>query len=176
MNVDKDIGKDIMNKCLLLVTLLSALSVNAVQAFEGLAPTSSTQSERFKKGLETLNRINGEGSGERIVNTLTEVSPDIAKYAIEYGFGDLFNRTVLSDKTKELVIIANLAAMGNAQSQLKAHINAALNVGVSQEEIAEVMILTSAYSGFPAAINGTLALKDVLTKRNNAIKETYNDK
>lgn len=157
-----------MNKFLTVIVLLSAISVSVVsQAIENPAVTIQPQSERFVKGLETLNQINGDGSGEEIVDVLKDVSPDLAKYAIEYGFGDLFNRTVLSHKTKEMVIIANLAAMGNAQPQLKAHINAALNVGVSKEEIAEIMILTSAYAGFPAAINGTLALKSVLAGRKN---------
>lgn len=157
-----------MNKYLSVLVLLSAISVSAVsQAIENPAVITQPQSERFIKGLETLNQINGDGSGEKIVDVLKEVSPDLAKYAIEYGFGDLFNRTVLNHKTKEIVIIANLAAMGNAQPQLKAHINAALNIGVSKEEIAEIMILTSAYAGFPTAINSTLALKSVLTKRKN---------
>jgi len=157
-----------LNKYLSVLVLLSAISVSAVsQAIENPAVITQPQSERFIKGLETLNQINGDGSGEKIVDVLKEVSPDLAKYAIEYGFGDLFNRTVLNHKTKEIVIIANLAAMGNAQPQLKAHINAALNIGVSKEEIAEIMILTSAYAGFPTAINSTLALKSVLTKRKN---------
>jgi 4-carboxymuconolactone decarboxylase len=157
-----------LNKYLSVLVLLSAISVSAVsQAIENPAVITQPQSERLIEGLETLNQINGDGSGEKIVDVLKEVSPDLAKYAIEYGFGDLFNRTVLNHKTKEIVIIANLAAMGNAQPQLKAHINAALNIGVSKEEIAEIMILTSAYAGFPTAINSTLALKSVLTKRKN---------
>lgn len=157
-----------MNKCLVVIVLLNAISVSVVsQAIENPTVRAQPQSERFVKGLETLNKINGDGSGEKIVDALKDVSPDLAKYAIEYGFGDLFNRTVLNHKTKEMVIIANLAAMGNAQPQLKAHINAALNVGVSQEEIAEIMILTSAYAGFPAAFNGTLSLKTVLSERKN---------
>jgi len=157
-----------MNKYLSVLILLSAISASAVsQAIEKPAVITQLQSERFIKGLETLNQINGDGSGEKIVDVLKEVSPDLAKYAIEYGFGDLFNRTVLNHKTKEIVIIANLAAIGNAQPQLTAHINAALNIGVSKEDIAEIMILTSAYAGFPAAINGTLALKSVLTERKN---------
>ena len=68
----------------------------------------------------------------------------------------------MDNRTKEIAVVAALAAMGNAQPQLKVHINAALNVGVTQEEISEVMILMSVYAGFPSALNGTLALKEVL--------------
>ena len=71
----------------------------------------------------------------------------------------------MDNRTKEIAVVAALAAMGNAQPQLKVHINAALNVGVTQEEISEVMILMSVYAGFPSALNGTLALKEVLKER-----------
>lgn len=154
-----------MNIYILTVLLLSLCKVTSVYAYAESLVETQPISERFTEGIKRLNEINGEGSGEKIVNALKDVSPDLAKYAIEYGFGDLLSRKILAVKTKEMIIIANLAALGNAQPQLKAHINAALNVGVTQEEIAEIMILTSAYAGFPAAINGTLALKEVLIQR-----------
>lgn len=149
----------------LVLILLSLCKVTSVYAFAESSVQTRVVSERFVKGSKRLNEINGEGSAKKIVEALKNVSPDLATYAIEYGFGDLLSRKVMSVKTKEMIIIANLAALGNAQPQLKAHINAALNVGVTQEEIAEIMILTSAYAGFPAAINGTLILKSVLTER-----------
>ena len=55
--------------------------------------------------------------------------------------------------------------MGNARPQLKVHIKAALNVGVTAEEISEIMILMSVYAGFPSALNGTFALKEVLEEQ-----------
>ena len=63
-----------------------------------------------------------------------------------------------------MATIAALTAMGTATPQLKFHIKAALNIGVSQVEIREIMILMSVYCGFPAAINGTLALKGVINE------------
>ena len=63
-----------------------------------------------------------------------------------------------------MATIAALTAMGTAPSQLKFHIKAALNIGVSQIDIVEIMLLMSVYAGFPAAINGTLALKEVLNE------------
>tara|TARA_Y100001933_G_scaffold218027_1_gene225967 strand:- start:10459 stop:10926 length:468 start_codon:yes stop_codon:yes gene_type:complete len=125
----------------------------------------STKTQRFERGWKKLKEIDGE-AGEKVIESLKGVSPDLAKYTIEYPFGDVYSReTTLDNRTKEIAVVAALAAMGNAQPQLKVHINAALNVGVTQEEISEVMILMSVYAGFPSALNGTLALKEVLKER-----------
>jgi 4-carboxymuconolactone decarboxylase len=55
-----------------------------------------------------------------------------------------------------------LTALGNAQPQLKLHINAGLNIGLTVENIKEIMLLMTVYCGFPAAINGTNILKEVV--------------
>ena len=58
-----------------------------------------------------------------------------------------------------------MTALGNAQPQLKFHINAGLNIGLTETEIKEIMLLMSVYAGFPAAINGTNILKEVINER-----------
>ncbi len=52
--------------------------------------------------------------------------------------------------------------MGNASSQLRFHIKAGINIELKTDEINEIMLLISVFAGFPAAINGTFALKDVI--------------
>ena len=126
----------------------------------------STNTERFNKGWEKLKEIDGK-AGINVIESLKDVSPDLGKYTIEYPFGDVYNREILDNRTKEIAVVAALAAMGTAQPQLKVHINAALNVGITPEEISEIMILMSVYAGFPAALNGTFALKEVLNERND---------
>ena len=56
--------------------------------------------------------------------------------------------------------------MGNALSQLKVHINGALNVGCSQTEVIQVIIQMALYAGFPGALNGLSAAKEVFDERN----------
>ncbi len=87
---------------------------------------------------------------------------------IEYGFADILSRPTLDFKHREMATITALTAMGTAPSQLRFHIKAGLNIGVSQVEIREIMILMSVYAGFPAAINGTLALKEASAERDNS--------
>jgi 4-carboxymuconolactone decarboxylase len=127
--------------------------------------TLMRHSERYQEGWEKLKEIDGE-AGEKVIESLKDISPDLGKYTIEYPFGDIYSRGTLDNRTKEIAVVAALAAMGNAVPQLKVHINAALNVGVTKEEIAEIMILMSVYAGFPAALNGTFVLKEVIDERN----------
>ena len=65
-----------------------------------------------------------------------------------------------------MAVVAALTALGNAAPQLKVHINGAINVGCSIEELVEIMIQMSVYCGFPAAINGITVLKEVIYERN----------
>lgn len=96
-----------------------------------------------------------------VIESLKEVSPDLGRYVIEYPFGDIYSRPGLDLKSREIATIAALTAMGNAQAQLKVHIQAGLNVGLTQKEIEEIIIQMSVYAGFPAALNGMTAAKEV---------------
>ena len=119
---------------------------------------------RFEKGLELLKQIDGE-AGQNVIDSLQDISPDLAKYTIEYPFGDIYARKGLDLKSREIATVAALTALGNCMPQLKVHLNAALNVGCNEEEIKEVIIQMSGYAGFPAALNGMFAFKEVLVER-----------
>ena len=122
---------------------------------------------RFETGLERLNHIDGE-AGQQVIESLQNICPDLAKYTIEYPFGDIYSRPGLDLKSREIATVAALTALGNCAPQLKVHLNAALNVGCSEEEIKEVILQMSVYAGFPSALNGMFAFKEVLAERNAA--------
>ena len=119
--------------------------------------------ERMERGLKNLRRIDG-GAGERVIESLADISPDLARYTIEYPFADVYARPGLSLRDREIATIAALTAMGNATPQLKVHIQAGLNVGLTEEEIKEVIIQMSVYAGFPSALNGMQTAKEVFTQ------------
>ncbi|MEZ9720631.1 carboxymuconolactone decarboxylase family protein [Vibrio splendidus] len=119
---------------------------------------------RFETGLERLNHIDGE-AGQQVIESLQDICPDLAKYTIEYPFGDIYSRPGLDLKSREIATVAALTALGNCVPQLKVHLNAALNVGCSEEEIKEVILQMSVYAGFPSALNGMFAFKEVLAER-----------
>lgn len=120
--------------------------------------------QRYVQGLAKLTEIDGE-AGEKVINSLANICPDLGKYIIEYPFGDIYLREGLDLKTRELVTVAALTALGHCQPQLNVHINGALNVGCAPQEIVEVILQMSVYAGFPAALNGMFVAKAVFAER-----------
>lgn len=116
--------------------------------------------DRYERGLAKLREIDGE-AGERVVDNRADIAPDFARLLIEFGFGDIYSRPGLDLRSREIAVVAALTAMGNAAPQLKIHIQGALNVGVSRSEIVEVIMQMAVYAGFPAALNGLAAAKEV---------------
>lgn len=115
---------------------------------------------RYEQGWQKLKQIDGE-VGERVVAALAPIAPDFGRLMIEFGFGDIYSRPQLDLRAREIATIAALAALGNAQPQLKIHIEAALNVGCTRDEIVEVFMQMAVYAGFPAALNALFAACEV---------------
>src|SRR5690349_2424275 len=133
---------------------------------------------RYQKGIQTLGKINSQ-VGKDFLKTLEEISPDMARFVIEFPYGDIYSRPQLDLRTRELATIASLTTLGFASHELQAHIHNALNAGCSKEEILEVIIQMSVYAGFPASLNALFIAKEVfaqkkLLKNNKKIKKTSN--
>ncbi|MDR5749614.1 MULTISPECIES: carboxymuconolactone decarboxylase family protein [unclassified Caballeronia] len=119
--------------------------------------------ERYVRGWAKLKEVDGH-AGEQVIASLSAIAPDFARLLIEFPFGDIYSRPGLDLKARELAVVAALTALGNAAPQLNVHIAGALNVGVSREEIVEVIMQMAVYAGFPAALNGLFAAKEVFAK------------
>lgn len=117
-------------------------------------------SERYATGLNILRQVDGK-SGEVVLESLRDIAPDFARYLIEFPFGDIYARPGLDLKSREIAVVAALTALGNASPQLKVHISAALHVGCTRKEIVEVIMQMAVYAGFPAALNGLFAAREV---------------
>lgn len=125
---------------------------------------NSPESSRYRRGWEKLREIDGQ-AGERVLASLADIAPDFARYLVEFPFGDIYSRPQLDLKTREIGVVAALTALGNATPQLKVHIRGALNVGCTREEIVEIIMQMAVYAGFPAALNGLFAAKEVFAER-----------
>ncbi|TWA66877.1 4-carboxymuconolactone decarboxylase [Azospirillum baldaniorum] len=121
---------------------------------------SRIEESRLERGQRALAEIDG-AAGHKVVASLADIAPDFATYVFEFPFGDIYSRPGLDLRSREIATIAALAAMGNAAPQLKVHIEAGLNVGLTRDEIVEVLIQMAVYAGFPAALNGLFAAKEV---------------
>jgi 4-carboxymuconolactone decarboxylase len=121
----------------------------------------SAADERYRRGVETLQRLSG-GGPEQIANRVAEVAPDFARMTIEFPFGDLYSRGAVDLRTREIAAIAALAALGRTR-QLRFHVGAALHLGCTCEEVVEILMQTAIYAGFPRALDALAECHDLLT-------------
>ena len=136
----------------------------------GLGPSPTkrvvkpSRTDRYKTGVKWLSKL--DPSIVRVFeDEFEEIMPDLARYTIEYGYGDVYSRPGLDLKSRQIATIASITALGTSPVLLRFHINCGLNIGLTEQEILEVMILISVYAGFPAALNGALAAKEVFQNR-----------
>lgn len=120
--------------------------------------------DRYERGLEKLKEVDGE-AGERVMESLKDIAPDLARYVIEFPFGDVYSRPGLDLGSREIAAVAALTALGTAIPQLKVHIHGALNVGVARQEVVEIIIQMAVYAGFPAPLNAMFGAREVFQER-----------
>ena len=115
---------------------------------------------RRRHGLAVLGEIDGQ-QGEAVIDSLADISPALGHHVLAFAFGDIYNRQGLDPRSRQLVTLGALTALGGCEAQLKVHIGAALNVGITREEITEALLHTAVYTGFPRALNATFVARDV---------------
>lgn len=127
---------------------------------------------RYEQGIEKFKELKGDGA-EKSLERLKSLNPDLEKFIMEFAFNDIYGRPALDTRSREIATVAALAATGHIP-QLKVHTQSALNVGVTREEIIEIILQMALYAGFPAAINAMQAVKEVFDELEN--KELENKK
>lgn len=117
-------------------------------------------SERYERGRRMLAAVDGK-AGTEVVELLEGICPDMARYLLEYPFGDIYARPGLNLRDREIATLGMLAAKGDALPQFKVHVRAGLHVGLTRAEIEEIVLQTTVYAGFPAALNALFAAREV---------------
>lgn len=115
---------------------------------------------RYERGFEQLQNIDGKG-GETVIQSLQGIAEDLGTYIIEFAFGDIYTRGILSLEERELITIASLLTQGGCEAQLKVHMEAALHIGIPQEKILEVCMQCIPYTGFPRVLNAVFIAKEL---------------
>jgi 4-carboxymuconolactone decarboxylase len=110
----------------------------------------SEEPERYEQGRELFVRMWGEESIARFESNMQALSPDLLRFIMEFVAAEVWTREAIDPKTRSLVTIAVLGALGRSR-QLAEHVEGALNNGATEEEIVETLLHLSAYAGFPAA-------------------------
>jgi 4-carboxymuconolactone decarboxylase len=130
-------------------------------AFTPTAATSEDGTDRYRRGLDALRHAAGGEPGE-ILAQLASVVPELAQWTVEYAYGEVLSRPGLDAKVRHVAIIAMLTAAGNRAEALRFQIIAAERDGLSRNEIIEMMIQIALYAGFPSALNGFAAIRELI--------------
>lgn len=124
--------------------------------------TLSTDKERFEKGLAIQKPVYGDEIKDRYTYLPGDFANAVPRFLTELCFGDFSTRTGMDGKTRELLTVAMLAAMGGTQVQVKSHVFGALEVGNTKEEIVCALVHASGYMGIPRLFNALNACRDLL--------------
>lgn len=115
----------------------------------------------YDKGLVTRKQVMGEDFVANALGNATEFTQPIQQYITRNAWGDTWQRPGLDLKTRSLITVAMLTALGK-QQELKGHVRGALNNGASKEEIQEVLLHASIYCGLPAAVDAFRSAAEVV--------------
>jgi 4-carboxymuconolactone decarboxylase len=129
-----------------------------------MTTTAAKRGARYKRGLSTLKRIHGD-AGVAVLDNLARTAPELSEFVIAFAFGDIYARPQLSLRERQIATVASCATLGHALPQLKAHINGALNLGITEAEVIEILMQMAVYAGFPAALNAVGAAAEVFAAR-----------
>ena len=106
--------------------------------------------ELFDRGLEVRKQVLGEKYVESALRTATSFNEDFQTLVTQVAWGAVWTRPGLPRKTRSMLTIAMLAALGQHED-LKLHVRATRNTGVSQDEVKEILLQVAVYAGIPAA-------------------------
>ncbi|WP_301110036.1 carboxymuconolactone decarboxylase family protein [Sporosarcina sp.] len=119
--------------------------------------------ERLEAGLKKIKEYVSEEEAERMMtaDTLKDLAPDLRKYIVEFGYGEIYSRPGLDNKQRQLVTISSLVTQGTIP-QIKTHVQRGLTVGLTKTEIVESIMQLIPYVGFPRVQNALMAAKELL--------------
>ncbi|MTH48389.1 4-carboxymuconolactone decarboxylase [Intestinirhabdus alba] len=112
--------------------------------------------ERYQQGMEVRRAVLGDAHVDRTLRHLTPLNEEFQHFITRYAWGDIWSRPGLDRQSRSMITIAMLIAL-NREAELKMHLNAAFNNGVTREALKELIMHSALYCGLPAA-NATLHL------------------
>ncbi len=106
--------------------------------------------ELLERGRKIRESVLGPAHASRTAKGRTEFNADFQDFLMQYAWGTIWARTGIDKKTRHMITIAMLVAMGRME-ELKLHIRATRNTGVTREEVKEIMMHAAVYAGVPLA-------------------------
>ena len=119
--------------------------------------------ERYKQGMAVRRAVLGDAHVDRSLQTQNAFNQEFQDLITRYAWGEIWTRPGLSRHTRSLIVIATTVAL-NRTEEFRLHVRAALNNGVTRDEIKEVLLQTAVYCGLPAANSAFHAAQAVFTE------------
>jgi 4-carboxymuconolactone decarboxylase len=118
--------------------------------------------ERYEQGLAMRRRVLGDAHVDRALQDTSPITEEFQALLTRYAWGEIWTRPALDVRTRRLLVIATLVALGRWE-ELHMHVKAALSAGdVRADEVKEILLQQAVYCGVPAANHGFAVLKDLL--------------
>jgi 4-carboxymuconolactone decarboxylase len=119
--------------------------------------------QQFEDGLQMRKQVMGEAFVEKAFANADDFSLPLQEFVTRNAWGSVWQRGGLDLKTRSLITLSMLTALGRSE-ELKGHVRGALNNGATPEEIREVLLHATVYCGFPLAIDAFRATQQVLAE------------
>jgi 4-carboxymuconolactone decarboxylase len=119
--------------------------------------------ERHEKGLKIRREVLGNAHVDRAMSTATDFTAPFQDLITRYAWGEIWSRPGLSRHTRSLLTLAMTIAL-NREDEFRLHLRAALNNGVTREEIREVLLHSAIYCGVPAANHAFKVAAELLSE------------
>lgn len=116
--------------------------------------------KRYDEGMKTRRAVLGDAHVDRTLKNRSKFNEPFQELITRYAWGEVWNRPGLPKKTRSLLTLAMLAAL-NRGDEFRMHVKAALSIGVSRDEIQEVLLQAAIYCGVPAANSAFHIAEDV---------------
>jgi 4-carboxymuconolactone decarboxylase len=106
--------------------------------------------EQLERGLETRRAVLGAAHVARAQANATELTADFQEFITRYAWDAVWNRPGLDRKTRSMLVVAMMASLGRLE-ELRLHLRASVNTGVTRDEVKEILLQVAVYAGVPAA-------------------------
>jgi 4-carboxymuconolactone decarboxylase len=121
--------------------------------------------ERYDKGMEVRRAVLGDDHVKQSLQNLDDFNREFQDLITRYAWGEIWTRPGLTRRSRSLIVIATMVAL-NRPDELRLHIRAAFNNGVTRDEIKEVLLQSAIYCGVPAANSAFHAAEEVFAELN----------
>lgn len=118
-------------------------------------------------GLRKIHEMLGGDTelSDAFFTSLSAVAPDLARYIVEFIYGQVFRRPGLTAREQEMITLAVLTAQGGSQAEITLHVKVALATGLSATQIIDVLTHCAPHAGIPRAVQAVNAAREVFVQR-----------